>query len=161
MNKKRLRKSYSLRIYLLDPKVRLFWTVFRSHSEALVEEEDDDDVDEEIDEVSTDGEEVDSDGDLDEETKPSAKSLNSSYKHFGPRVKPLCYDRYMIKDEIEFRNENYDLNKFERYNQYFLVELHLVYGVNFLGPDSCLALPKFIHRSLRQGILKGEVSLYH
>jgi hypothetical protein len=89
--------------------------VFRSHSEALVEEEDDD-LEEEIDEVSTDGEEVDSDGDLDEETKPSAKSLNFSYKHFGPRVKPLCYDRHMIKDEIEFRNENYDLNKFERYN---------------------------------------------
>ena len=89
--------------------------VSSTHSEEL-DEEDDDDIDEDIDEASSDGEDdVDViEDDIDDVMETPLRSFVSAGKFSGPRVKPLQCDRFLFKQELKFRKQNYDLNMFER-----------------------------------------------
>ena len=98
---------------------------FSFHSDQLVEDEDDDeDVDEEIEEEewSVDGDEDSRLGDVDDDGGDISMRRHSSASTFGQRSffsfkrKGLHHDHLMIKEEMKFRNENYNQNSFERYS---------------------------------------------
>ena len=103
---------------LVKIKYKVNWkrlSGFSSHSEELLEE--DDDVDDEIDEAVSDGQaSADDDAESDAENGAPKRPSYSyvSQRSFGKRPKGLSHEKLMLKEEVKFRSANYDLNFFER-----------------------------------------------